>query len=171
MSSDGVEWLSGAGRGHAYDPQTGQFALASTAYSAVTATGVCGMVTAVGYDLAPGTGWYLTGTLSLPPVQPQTAVASSGEADQGRGQDRAAEEVRGHQCWSDSGAVVTWSTKKSAKGTKAKYATWKTKRSGKVVIITTGAAKRLYVKLALTAPAVHGYTAYQYTKTWRVPAG
>ena len=39
-----------------------------------------------------------------------------------------------------------------------------------MVIIATGAAKRLYVKLALTAPAVHGYTAYQYMKTWRVPA-
>ena len=63
---------------------------------------------------------------------------------------------------------LTWSTKKSAKGTKKKYATVRTTRSGKVTITTTGKARRLYVKLRLGAPATPGYTAYSYAKTWKV---
>ena len=63
---------------------------------------------------------------------------------------------------------LTWSTKKSAKGAKKKYATVRTKRSGKVTITTTGKARKLYVKLRLKAPATAGYTAYSYTTTWTV---
>ena len=63
---------------------------------------------------------------------------------------------------------LTWSTKKSAKGAKKKYATVRTTRSGKVTITTTGKARKLYVKLRLKAPATAGYTAYSYTTTWTV---
>ena len=65
-------------------------------------------------------------------------------------------------------AKVTWSTKKSAKGSKAKYASVKTSKAGKVTITTTGTAKKLYVKLSLTAPAVPGCMAYTSTKKWTV---
>ena len=63
---------------------------------------------------------------------------------------------------------LTWSPKKSAKGTRKKYATVRTNRSGKVTITTTGKARKLYVKLRLKAPATPGYTAYSYTTAWTV---
>ncbi len=66
-------------------------------------------------------------------------------------------------------AKLTWSTKKSAKGAKAKYANQEVShKTGKVTIRTTGKAKRLYVKLSLSAPAIDGYQAYSFTKKWTV---
>ncbi len=43
-----------------------------------------------------------------------------------------------------------------------------TTRSGKLTITTTGKARKLFVKLRLTAPATPAYTAYSYTKTWKI---
>ena len=63
---------------------------------------------------------------------------------------------------------VTWSTKKSAKGTSSKYATVKTSAAGKVTITTKGAVKKLYVKLTVNAPADEFYSAYSATKKWTV---
>lgn len=65
-------------------------------------------------------------------------------------------------------AKVTWSTKKKAKGTKAKYASVKATTAGKVTFRTTGRAEKLYVKLTLKTPATTGYQAYSYTKKWTV---
>jgi hypothetical protein len=61
---------------------------------------------------------------------------------------------------------VSWSTKTT--GPKKKFASAKTSKAGKVTITTTGKAKRLKVKLTLTAPAVPGYQPYSYTKKWTV---
>ncbi len=44
----------------------------------------------------------------------------------------------------------------------------KTSKAGKVTITTTGKAKRLKVKLTLTAPAVPGYQPYSFAKKWTV---
>ena len=65
-------------------------------------------------------------------------------------------------------AKVTWSTKKSARGSNLKLAAVKLSKAGKVTLRTTGKAKGLYVKLSLKAPAVEGYRAYKYTKKWTV---
>jgi len=54
---------------------------------------------------------------------------------------------------------------KSAKGHKAKYANLEV---GKVTDTTTGEAKKLYLKLVLSALAVPGYQAYSFTKKWAV---
>ena len=65
-------------------------------------------------------------------------------------------------------AKVNWSTKKSAKGTAKKYAKVTKSSKGKVTIKTKGKVKKLYVKLSLKAPATAKYTAYKFTKTWKV---
>ncbi len=65
-------------------------------------------------------------------------------------------------------AKVTWSRKKSAKGSDDRYANLEVGKSGKVTLRTTGKAKQLYVKLSLTAPAVPGYQPYSITKKWTV---
>ncbi|MCU0278686.1 MAG: carboxypeptidase-like regulatory domain-containing protein [Candidatus Nanopelagicales bacterium] len=65
-------------------------------------------------------------------------------------------------------AKVTWSTKKSAKGTSKKYAKVTKTSKGKVTITTKGKAKKLYVKLTLKAPATTGFTAFTFAKTWKV---
>lgn len=65
-------------------------------------------------------------------------------------------------------AKVTWSTKKAARGSKAKWASVKMTKSGKVAIKTTGKARRLFVKLTMRAAATDEYTAYSATKKWAV---
>ena len=65
-------------------------------------------------------------------------------------------------------AEVTWSTNKKANGSNLRLAAAKTTKAGKVILRTTGKAKRLYVKLVLSAPAVPGYQAYEFTKKWTV---
>ena len=58
--------------------------------------------------------------------------------------------------------------KKSAKGRNLKLAAAKTTKSGKVILRTTGKARKLYVKLSLKAPATTGFQAYSYSKKWTV---
>lgn len=65
-------------------------------------------------------------------------------------------------------AKVTWSTKKSAKGHKKKYAKVIKGKKGKVTIKTKGKAKKLYVRLTLKAPQTAQYTAFSFAKKWKV---
>ena len=97
----------------------------------------------------------------------QTATVKVAQDDQGQGQDRAAEEGRGHQR-RQTGHRETELVDEEAKGPRKKFASVKISKTGKVAIRTTGKAKRLYVKLTLTAPAMPGYQAYSYTKKWTV---
>jgi len=64
-------------------------------------------------------------------------------------------------------AKVTWGVRKSARGSKKTYARLSTK-GGKVVLRTTGKARRLYVQIALTSPAAPGYEAFRLTRSWKV---
>jgi hypothetical protein len=41
------------------------------------------------------------------------------------------------------------------------------KKSGKLILKSTGASKKLFVKLTLSAPAKTGYKTYTYTKVWK----
>ena len=172
LSSQGTEKFGGA-TGSNYNPATGAFAVVSTTYAAPNAIDVtpggC-LATNVAYDLSQGMGWYLTGTMQLPggnvvPVTPvaQTATVKLPKKIKPQGKTVLLEKPVVTNAGQKATAKLTWSTKKSAKGTKAKYAK-ATKRS----ITTTGKAKRLYVKLVLKAPTVDGYTAYAFTKKWTV---
>ena len=171
LSSQGTETLGGAS-GSNYNPATGRFAVVSTTYAPPTAIDVtvagC-LATNIAYDLSKGMGWFLTGTMELPggnvvPIpSPQTASVKLPKKIKPKGKTVLLKKSVVTTAGQKATAKLTWSTKRSAGGTKAKYAS-ATKRS----ITTTGKAKKLYVKLALTAPAVDGYTAYSFTKKWTV---
>lgn len=65
-------------------------------------------------------------------------------------------------------AKLSWSTKKSTKGSKGKHANQEIGyKTGKVAITTKGKAKRLYLKLTLKAPEVDGYQAYSFRSRGR----
>jgi len=174
LRSDGVEWVSGAGVGHEFDPQTGRFAVTSSAFSPTTATGACSRVTGFAYDIATGVGWYLAGTLTIPPPGPdqsQTAVLTAPKRINLDGKTVLLPAAVVTNAGQTALATVTWGTKPKAAGTKSKWARLKVSKAGKVTLRKSGKAKRLYVKLLLHAPAVEGYTAYDYAKTWQVRAG
>ena len=65
-------------------------------------------------------------------------------------------------------ASLTWSPKKSANGSNRKYARATFSKKGKVTLRTTGAAKRLHVRLTLSAPPTNGFQEYLVTKSWVV---
>ena len=172
LSSEGTEKLGGQAIGKNYDPATGQFAVVSTTYGAPNAIDVtpagC-LATNIAYDLSQGMGWYFTGTMQLPggnvvPVPAeQTATVKLPKKIKAKGKTVVLKKPVVTNAGQTATATLTWSTKKRAAGSKAKWAT-ATKRS----ITTTGKAKKLYVKLTLSAPAVPGYQAYSFTKKWTV---
>ncbi len=169
LSSQGKEKLGGASGSH-YNAATGAFAVVSTTYSApnaidVTPAGCLAVNTA--YDLSQGTGWFLTGTMELPGApMAQTATVKLPKKIKPKGKTVLLKKPVVTNAGQKATAKLSWSTKKSAKGTKAKYANQEV--SYKTSITTTGKAKRLYVKLRLKAPATEGYTAYSFTKKWTV---
>ena len=169
LSSQGVEALGGQARGKNYDPVTGRFAVVSTSYTAPTQSGLDCPSFGDAYDLTKGMGWYLTGTLSLPstPVA-QTAKVKVAKKIAAKGRTVLMKKAVTTNAGRTARAKLTWSTKKIAKGHRAKYASAKISKSGRLSITTTGKAKKLYVRLSLKAPAVEGYTAYSYTKKWKV---
>ena len=173
LSSRGTERLGGQAVGKDWDPATGQFSVVSTSYTAPAATGSCLLLNSA-YDLSTGMGWHLTGTMTLPPapvppvIQKQTATVKVPKKVKRNGKTVLLKKAVVTNAGGKATAKVTWSTKKKAKGTKAKYASVKTTKNGKVTLLTTGKAKKLHVKLSLKAPATTGYQAYKYTKKWTV---
>ena len=164
LSSQGTETLGGQATGKSYDPATGAFAVMTTTYGPPAQTGDC-LAANTAYDLSQGIGWFLTGTMHLPTApKPQTASPKLPKKIKPKGTTvlpkKAVLTKAGQPVWT----TPTWSTKKSAKGHKAKYASANVTKSGKLTITTTGKAKKLYVKLVLSAPAVPGYQAYSFTK-------
>ena len=162
--------------------------MVSTTYPVPALAGDC-LLTGNAYDLSKGMGWYLTGTLTLPgrpggpgpggpgpgsgsptaPTAPvkQTAAVKLPKWVKRKGRTVLLRRAVVTNAGRTAKARITWSTRKAAKGQKLKYAAARTTKKGKVVLRTTGAAKRLYVRLRLSAPAVPGYTAYRFTKRWR----
>ena len=174
LSSQGTEKLGAQAAGKNYDPATGQFAVASTTYAAPNAVDVtpAGCLAAnIAYDLSQGMGWYLTGTMTLPSAKPvpkaQTATVKLPKKIKPEGKTVLLKKAVVTNAGQTATAKLSWSTKKSAKGGKAKYAKVVSK-GGKLAIRTTGKAKRLYVRLRLNAPATEGYQAYSFTKKWTV---
>ena len=177
LTSQATEQLGGAA-GSNYDPATGRFAVVSTTYSAPNAIDVtvagC-LATNIAYDLSKGMGWFLTGTMELPggnvvPIpSAQTATVKLPKKIKPKGKTVLLKKPVMTNAGQKAKATLTWSTKKSAKGTQGKYANQEVSyKTGKVAITTTGKAKKLYVKLTLKAPAVDGYKAYSFTKKWTV---
>jgi hypothetical protein len=119
-------------------------------------------------------GWFLTGTMTLPSapvppvVQKQTATVKVPKTIKAKGKTVLLKKAVVTNAGQTATANVTWSTKKKAGGSNLKFAAAKTTKSGKVILRTTGKAKRLYVRLSLRAPATTGYEAYSYSKTWTV---
>ena len=175
LSSQGTEKLGGQSVGKNYDPGTGEFAVVSSSYTAPAATGSCLLVNAA-YDLSKGMGWYLTGTMTLPaPAVPpvvqqlkQTAKIKVPKRIKAQGKTVLLKKAVVTNAAQRATPTVTWATKKKAKGTNLKFAAVKYTTSGKVILRTTGKAKKLYVRLLLKAPATTGYEAYSYTKKWAV---
>ena len=142
--------------------------MASTTYPAPTTTGSC-LLTNAAYDLSKGVGWYLTGTMHLPTApKPQTASPKPPKRIKPKGKTVLLKKAVVTNAGQEATAEVTWSTNKKANGSNLRLAAAKTTKSGKVILRTTGKAKRLYVKLSLKAHAVEGYRAYKYTKKWTV---
>ena len=172
LSSQGTDKLGGAD-GKDWDPATGQFAVVSTSDTTPAATGSCLLLNAA-YDLSKGMGWYLTGTMTLPapPVPPlaqkQTATVKVAKKVMRTGKTVLLKKAVVTNANQTATTKVTWSTRKKANGRNLKLASVKTTKAGKVTLKTTGKAKKLYVKLSLKAPAVTGYEAYSYSKTWKV---
>ena len=172
LSSAGTEKLGGQATGKDYDPATGQFAVVSTTYPAPTTAGSC-LLTSAAYDLSKGMGWYLTGTMKLPGGTPVTPASRPPRSKlpkkvKRKGKTVLLKKAVVTNAGQKATAKVTWSTKKSAKGSSKKYANLETNKSGKITITTTGKAKKLSVKLSLKASAVPGYQAYSSTKKWTV---
>ena len=121
-------------------------------------------------------GWYLTGTMTLPaPAVPpvvqqhkQTAKIKVPKRIKAQGKTMLLKKAVVTNAAQKATATVTWSTRKKAKGTNLKFAAVNTTQSGKVILRTTGKAKKLYVRLSLKAPATTGYEAYSYSKKWTV---
>ncbi len=185
LSSDATDSL-GKGVGKAYDPATGRFAVASATPATPKLTPApgssCGAVN-VAYDVSKGMGWYLSGYLIIPggqaPVIPPPAEGGSDIKVQEAsvktpkkiaksGKTVILQKAVKTNAGQKATAKLTWSTKKSAKGTAKKFASVQTTKKGKVTITTTGKAKKFYVKLTLKAPKKGEYQAYNYTKTWNV---
>ena len=170
LSSQGTDKLGGAD-GKDWDPATGQFAVVSTSDTTPAATGSCLLLNAA-YDLSKGMGWYLTGTMTLPSappvIQKQTATVKVPKKVKRTGKTVLLKKAVVTNANQTATTKVTWSTRKKANGRNLKLASVKTTKAGKVTLKTTGKAKKLYVKLSLKAPAVTGYEAYSYSKTWKV---
>lgn len=181
LTSAGKEGLQGASSGANLDPATGKFAVVTTAQYGVTFADVsrCGTVTGT---LAPdilttGLGFYLTGTMAPPsadagPAQVQAQAAKIKPTPPKRIKPKGVTRVLKYPVITEPGqeadAKLSWSTKKNAKGKNARYAKATVTEQGGLSIKTTGKAKRLYVKLTVSAPAMEGYKAYKFTKKWTV---
>lgn len=189
LSSAGTEASTGA-QGSAYDFASRRFALVSTTYPLANRSGDCSVPLQV-YDIAAqGLGWYLTGTLDLPasptppapsppdptppdPTQPDPTTAQSADVTLPKKVKSKGTTVLLPAAVIPTGGVpatprVTWSTRRTAKGTNPRLGRAKISQTGRVTFTPKGNGKRLWVRLTLTAPATTTLDAYRLTKTWRV---
>lgn len=182
LTSVGTDGLGGVAKGSNFDAATGRFAVVSTSPVKVTTAGSgCGGLTTL-YKVDEGMGYYLSGKIGFgdkPPTpdplpiptpeadQDQTASVKVAKTIKPKGKTVVLKKAVTTNAGQRATAKVTWGTKK-AKGTSKKWAAVKTTEAGKVTITTTGAAKRLRVKLHLSAPATTGYKAYSHVHKWVV---
>ncbi len=162
----------GGGQGLGWDPATGRFAVAATSASVPTLTGAACLRAGDFLDLSKGLGWYISGTLTVDPgpVGPpakQKARVKLPKRVAAKGRTVIVGKAVVTNAKQRADVDLTWGTKRSARGEKKRYAKVLVTKSGKVTLRTRGKAKRLYVRLRLSAPATPGYGAYSRTKVWR----
>lgn len=150
----------------------GRFGAAGTSTSPPILTGsACSQATSY-LDLSRGVGVYAAGLMTLGGTSSgASAGAQTATFDVPRRIDRKGSTViLKSAVMTNAGqraiSTVTWSTKKSANGSSQRFASTWTTRSGKLTLKTTGAAKRLYVRLTVSAPAAPGFNELLVTKRW-----
>jgi hypothetical protein len=132
----------------------------------------CLQLGTVDYNLLKGVGWYLTGTLNVPPGTPtpgpvvprkQTAKVKLPKTIAAKGKTVLLKKAVTTNAGQPATPTVTWS-RNSAK----RFASLKVTKAGKVTIKTTGKAKKLLVTMILAAPPTDAYTSYSSTTSWLV---
>lgn len=169
LSSTSVD-VNGGGTGRNRDAVSGEFAVAGTSAPPATSGALCALA-ADTLDLNRGIGWYFDGVLTtqpgVPSLLPQDVNAELPRRVKRKGRTVLVDGPLVTSAGQPVATRVTWGKTKSAKGNKKSYARVSTKR-GKVVLRTTGKAKKLHVRLTLQAPATPGYEAYRATRAWKV---
>ena len=169
MSSAGSD-LIGGGLGRAYDPAAKTFAVAGTSAAPALQGKLCALAGDF-LDLSRGIGWYLDGSLTVdaPTAAPraQTAAVKLPSRIKSKGRTVLLTGPVATNAGQTAKVSVRWGTKRTAKGSSRRYARLTT-RSGKVIIRTTGTAKKLFVRVTLRAPSIDGYSAFRTTRLWAV---
>lgn len=169
LSSDGSDAIGG-GQGRAYDPGTKTFAVAGTSAAPALQGRLCAYADQF-LDLGRGIGWYLDGSLGTdaPGVaaRAQTASVKVPSRIKRKGRTVLLSGPVTTNAGQSAKASVRWGTKRDARGSSRRFARIRSK-SGKVVIRTTGTARKLFVRLTLRAPATDGYSAFRSTRLWVV---
>lgn len=171
-SSSGTDSLGG-GTGSPRTP-TGQFAIAGYTPTGPTVSGdACARANDY-IDFSKGLGVYSTGLLMLDSggsggaAGAQTATVNTPKKLKRKGTTVILPSAVTTNAGQKAVASLTWSPKKSANGSNPRFARAKVTKSGKVALRTTGVAKRLHVRLTLSAPPADGYQEYLVTKSWLV---
>ncbi len=152
----------------------GRFAAAGTSTTAPTLQGNACQQAASYLDLSRGVGVFATGqmtfggTSSGASAGAQTATFQTPKKIKRKGTTVILGKAVTTSAGQKAVATLTWSTKPSANGSNPRLAAVRTTRAGKLTLRTTGTAKRLYVRLTLSAPATTGYQEYLMTKRWVV---
>ncbi len=191
LRSDSTDPFGGVA-GANYDPATGKFAVAAATPAVIATTGSGCSSLKLLYDVDKGMGYYITGKIGLPGgKEPEVPVPGGGGSGGGGGGEVVTKKVQDAvvktpksikakgktvilkkaittNAGQKATAKVTWSKKKSAKGTSKKLASVTQTKSGKVTITTIGKAKKIFVKLVTKAPATDTFQAFTYTKSWTV---
>jgi hypothetical protein len=171
IATDAVDTVGG---GAGMPLSGGRFAAAGTSTSApVLAGSACAQASSY-LDLARGVGVYASGSLTLGGTSSgasagaQTAAFRAPAAIKPKGTTVILRKAVTTNAGQKATATVSWSTKKSANGSSPRLASVRTTRTGKVTLRTTGQARRLYVRLTVSAPATAGFEEYLLTKRWVV---
>ena len=152
----------------------GRFGAAGTSTSPPILTGsACAQATSY-LDLSRGVGVYAAGVLTLGGTSTgasagaQTATFDAPKRIARKGSTVILRRTVMTNAGQRATATLSWSTKKSANGSSPRFASSRMTRSGKLTLKTTGSAKRLYVRLTVTAPATPGFQELLVSRKWVV---
>lgn len=167
LSSAATDPVGGA-QGSPLDPVTGEFAVAGSSPAPILTGALCASAGDL-LDLSRETGWYLRGSLRTTPAA-TTAQTVSVELParikrKGRTVLLAGPAVT--NAGQPASPRVTWGRTRAANGGKPSQARV-SYANDRVVVRTFGTARKIFVRLTLTAPAVAGFTALDRSRVWAV---
>ncbi len=172
VSSTATDTIGG-GQGSNRDA-TGRFAVAGTSLGAPELSGSACAQAAQYLDLGKGVGVFVAGTLSVgssdsgATAGAQTAVLRTPARLKPAGRTVLLPHAVTTNAGQKASVSVRWSVRKAADGTSPRYARLRVGREGAVSLITTGKAKRLYVRMTVSAPATASHGEYLQTRRWVV---